>query len=50
MTEFINQHPYLTAFIVLSILGGIYEIINKCIDAYNIKNNGYPPKGEDDED
>lgn len=50
MKEFINENPYITAFIVIVICGTIYEIINKLIDAYNIKNRGYPPKGEDEDE
>jgi hypothetical protein len=50
MIELIKEHPYITAFIICVICGTIYDIINKLIDAYNIKNRGYPPKVEDDED
>jgi len=50
MIEFMKENPYITAFIIWVICVTIYDIINKLIDAYNIKNRGYPPKVEDDED
>jgi hypothetical protein len=50
MIELIKENPYITAFIICVICGTIYDIINKLIDSYNIKNRGYPPKVEDDED
>ena len=44
MNQFINDNPYITAFIILMMFYTIFLIINRCLRSYNIKNKGWPPE------